>query len=79
MADMDVWLSNNLPTVSTNKVLLFGQGTPIAYAAALPAGKISIQELEDSFAVRVKGLLLHGSRIFSEDSKRCGSILVDNA
>jgi hypothetical protein len=79
MADMDVWLSNNLPTSSTNKYILFGQGTPILYAAAVPTGKISMMELEDSFAIRVKGLLLHGSKITAEDSKRCGSILVDNA
>jgi hypothetical protein len=79
IAGFDVYMSNNLPTSSTNKYILFGQGTPIAYAAAIPTGKISMMELEDSFAIRVKGLLLHGAKIFTEESKKIGSILVDNS
>jgi hypothetical protein len=79
IAGFDVYMSNNLPVSSTNKYVLYGQDRPFSYAAAIPTGKISMVELEDSFAVRVKGLLLHGVKVFTEDSKRLGSILVDNA
>lgn len=77
MAGFDVWVSTNLVTTATGKYCPFGQGKPIAYAAQIPVGTVEALRLEGTFATRVRGLLLHGKKVFTEDTKRLGYIYVD--
>jgi hypothetical protein len=79
LAGMDVWCSTNLPMSGANYYLPFGQGKPVSYAAQIPISTIKVQDLQDTHAVRIKGLFLHGAKVFAEDSKRLGYILADNS
>lgn len=79
MAGFDVWVSTNLPTNGANKYVVYGQGKPISYAAQIPVGTVEALRLENTFATRVRGLLLHGKAVFAEDSKRLGYLYVDNS
>ncbi len=74
----DVYLSNNLPKVGTDSKVtanLFGQGKPVAYASKLT--RIETLRLETTFAWAVRGLLLHGSEVFAEHSKRFGVVFTN--
>lgn len=81
VSGMDVYFSVNLPSDSGGKYCLFGQGTPISYAAQIPiAGPDALEaiRLESTMATAARGLLLHDGKVFSEDAKRLGSIYVDS-
>ena len=72
-AGFDVWCSNALPSGSgTAKYCLWGQGKPISYAAQIPSGTVEAIRLETTFGTRVRGLLLHGGKVFAENSKALG-------
>lgn len=72
-AGFDVYVSNNLPTsTGSAKYCLWGQGRPISYAAQIPASRVQALTLQDTFATRVRGLLLHGGKVFAENSKALG-------
>ena len=79
IAGFDVYTSNNLPKSGSNYYLIYGQDSPISYVAQIAPGNAKIHDLENTFGYRVKALMLHGKKVFSEDSKRLGTILVDNA
>lgn len=72
-AGFDVWCSNALPTSSGSaKYCLWGQGKPISYAAQIPPGRIEALRRESTFGTLVRGLLLHGGKVFAENSKALG-------
>jgi hypothetical protein len=76
----DIYMSNALPAPSgTSKALPFGQGKPVSFAAQLMPGSPEATRLENSFGVRIKGLSLYGGKVFSEDSKRLGYVVVDQS
>jgi hypothetical protein len=79
MAGFDVWVSTNLLTNGANRYLPYGQGKPVSYAAQIPPGSLESVRLQDSFGTRIKGLMLHGAKVFDEDAKRLGYIYVDNS
>lgn len=79
VGNMDVWVSNHVPTNGTYWACPYGQGRPICYAAQIPAGSVEAIRLENTFATRVRGLMLHGGKVFAEDSKRLGILYIDNA
>jgi hypothetical protein len=79
LAGMDVWCSTGLPMSTTSYYLPFGQGKPVSYAAQIPPGSLEAVRLQDTFATRVRGLLLHGGKVFTENAKRLGYILADNS
>ena len=71
-AGFDVFMSNNVPTNATYWANSFGQGKPVCYAAQIPPSTIEALRLETTFATRVRGLLLEGAKVFTEDAKRLG-------
>ena len=75
----DLWVSNHLPTNGTYWACPYGQGNPVSYAAQIPAGSFEAIRLQDTFATRIRGLLLHGGKVFTEDSKRLGIFYTDNS
>jgi hypothetical protein len=79
MAGFNIWVSTNLPTNGANRYLVYGQGKPVSYAAQIPPGTLESMRLESTFATRVRGLLLHGGKVFAEQSKQLGTIYVDNS
>jgi hypothetical protein len=79
MQGFDVYLSTNLPQDANGTYLLYGQGKPIHYAAAIPPGRVQAIPLENTFATRVRGLMLHGKAVFAENKKRLGYIYVDKS
>jgi len=74
IAGFDVYLSSNLPTASAKTYLIYGQGRPIDYVSQL--NEIQVTPLAKQFGVVVKQLILHGKKVFAENSKRLGSIYV---
>jgi hypothetical protein len=79
VGSMDVWVSNKVPTNGTYWACPYGQGRPIAYAAQIPPSTLEAIRLETTFATRVRGLLLHGGKVFTEDAKRLGILYIDNS
>lgn len=69
-AGFDLFLSTACPTDASGRYCMFGQGQPISYAAQL--NEIEALRLQTTFASAVRGLLLHGVKIFAEDAKRIG-------
>jgi len=78
-AGFDVYVSTNLPTNATYWANLFGQNSPVCYAAQIPPGTLEVLRLETTFATRVRGLLLEGAQVFAEDSKKLGVLYTDNS
>jgi hypothetical protein len=78
-AGFDLFVSNNLPTNATYWANVYGQGKRVCYAAQIPLGTLEALRLENTFATRVRGLLLHGAQVFAEDSKALGVIYTTNA
>jgi hypothetical protein len=78
-AGFDVYSSTNLPNNGTWWGNIFGQDHPVCYAAQIPASTMEALRLESTFATRVRGLLLHGAKVFAEDAKRLGVIYTSNA
>jgi hypothetical protein len=79
MAGFDVWVSTNVLTNGANRYLPYGQGRPVSYAAQIPPGSLETVRLQDTFGTRIRGLMLHGGKVFTEDAKRLGYIYVDNS
>lgn len=79
IGNFDVYVSNNLPKSGSNFRCVFGQGKPVSYAAQIPPGTLEALRLETTFATAIRGLLLHGGKVFSEHAKKLGTILVDNS
>jgi hypothetical protein len=75
----DIYVSNALPASGANRVILFGQDRPVSFAAQLQPGSVEAIRLENSFGTQVRGLVLHGGKVFAEDSKRLGYGIVSNA
>lgn len=71
---MDLFWSNNLPSDASGKYILYGQGKPISYAAQL--SEVEKLRLESTFAWAMRGLLLHDTKVFTEYSKRLGTLYV---
>ncbi len=78
-AGFDVYCSVNLPTNGTYWANIFGQDSPVSYAAQIPASAMEALRLESTFATRIRGLLLHGAKVFGEESKKLGVIYTTNA
>lgn len=78
-AGFDIWCSTNLATNGSNRYMLYGQGKPLSFAAQIQPGSVEAIRLPDTFATRVRGLVLYGGKVFAEDSKRLGYIYVDNS
>jgi hypothetical protein len=79
VAGFDVYMSNNTPTNATYWANGFGQGKCVCYAAQIPPSTLEAIRLETTFATRVRGLLLQGVKVFTEDAKRLGVIYTTNA
>jgi len=79
VASFDVYSSNNLPTNGTYWANAYGQGKRITYAAQIPPSTLEAIRLQDTFATRVRGLLLQGGQVFAEDAKALGVIYTTNA
>lgn len=79
IAGFDVYMSNAIPTNGTYWANIFGQGNPVSYAAQIPGDTVEALRLESTFATRIRGLLLHGAKVFAENSKRLGVIYTDNS
>jgi hypothetical protein len=78
-AGFDMYMSNNLPTNATYWANGFGQGKCVCYAAQIPPSTLEAIRLETTFATRVRGLLLQGVQVFTEDAKRLGVLYTTNA
>ena len=78
-AGFDIYWSNNLPAVASNYYCIYGQDKPVSYAAQIPPGTLEALRLESTFATAIRGLLLHDGKVFTEASKRLGTIFVDNS
>lgn len=78
-ANFDVWMSNHVPTNGTYWACIYGQGRPVSYAAQIPPSKMEALRLENTFATRVRGLMLQGAQTFAENSKRLGVLYIDNS
>lgn len=76
IANFDLYVSTAVPTDSTGRYVQFGQGKPVSYAAQIPPGTLEALRLESTFATAVRGLLLHDGKVFNEDAKRFGYILI---
>lgn len=72
MAGFDIYESNNVPVVSGSKYLLFADREAIAYAAQL--NEVETIRLPDTFATACRGLLVHDSKVFAENSKRMATV-----
>ena len=79
MAGFDIYCSTNAKTNGTYWACPYGQGKPVSYAAQIPPSTLEAIRLESTFATRVRGLLLHGGAVFTEDAKRLGVMYVNNA
>lgn len=71
---LDVYLSTNLPVSTTNHYLIYGQGQPIDYVSQFST--VEAVPLPRQFGTALKGLILHGKKVFAENAKRLGSIYV---
>ena len=72
IAGFDVYCSNQVPVVGSDKFIQYGDNFAIAYAAQI--NKVETLRLQTSFADAVRGLLLHDTAVFAESSKRLGYI-----
>lgn len=79
MAGFDVYVSTNIKNNGTYWACPYGQGKPISYAAQIPNGTVEAIRLEGTFATRVRGLLLHGGKVFTENAKTLGAMYVTNS
>jgi P22 coat protein - gene protein 5 len=78
-AGFDCYMSANTPTNGTYWANIYGQGKRVCYAAQIPPSTMEAIRLENTFATRVRGLLLQGAQVFAEDSKALGVIYTTNA
>jgi len=74
IAGFDIFCSNNVPVSGGAKYIQFGDKYAIAYAAQI--NKVERLRLQSAFANAVRGLLLHDTHVFDENSKRFGSLKV---
>ncbi|MEO6588884.1 MAG: P22 phage major capsid protein family protein [Pyrinomonadaceae bacterium] len=72
IAGFDVYCSNNVPVVSGAKYIQFGDPFAIAYAAQIT--EVERLRLQTTFADAIRGLLLHDTKVFTENAKRLGYI-----
>lgn len=72
IAGFDVYCSNQVPVVSSAKYIQFGDNAAIAYAAQI--SEVERLRLQTTFADAIRGLLLHDTKVFAENSKRLGYI-----
>lgn len=71
-AGFDVYESNAVPNASGSKYLLYGVEGAINYAAQIKS--VELLRLETTFAYALRGLLLHGVKVFAESSKMLGHV-----
>lgn len=71
-AGFDLYLSTATPQSSTGRYCMFGAGKPISYAGQLR--KIERIRRETTWGTAVRGLILHGAKVFAEHSKQLGYI-----
>lgn len=79
MAGFDIYVSVNIKSNGTYWACPYGQGRPVSYAAQIQPGSVEALRLENTFATRVRGLLLHGAAVFAEDAKALGTLFIDNS
>lgn len=73
VAGFDAYLSPQIVTDATGRYCMFGQGMPICYASQI--NSMEAIRRPDTFGTTVRGLVMHGSKVFTEDRKRLGYIL----
>jgi hypothetical protein len=71
-AGFDIYKSNAVPQASSAKYLQYGTPMAISYAAQIR--EVEVIRLETTFATAVRGLLLHGTKVFAEASKAYGYV-----